>query len=318
MFVDALKQQLTEEQKKKWLPLAQNFTAIGTYAQTELGHGSFIRGLETTATFDEKTDQFVIHSPTLTSTKWWPGNLGKSSNHCIVMAQLIIKGKNYGLQGFIVPIRDLKTHKPLPGVTVGDIGPKFGYEMIDNGFLRFNQVRIPRDNMLMRYNAVDRNGKFTASKHSKILYATMVYTRVAIVGAMGWSLGRAATVAARYSAVRKQFPPSEGGKDEVAVIDYQTQQQKIIPNFASAYTIYFSYLWLKDLYDKNGDAVAKGDFSLMPELHAVAACLKSLSSEICVEGMEICRKSCGGHGYMKLTGSKWLMISSRFSCYVSH
>jgi acyl-CoA oxidase len=46
---------------------------IGTYAQTELGHGTFIRGLETTATFDEKTQEFVLNTPTLTAFKWWPG-----------------------------------------------------------------------------------------------------------------------------------------------------------------------------------------------------------------------------------------------------
>lgn len=41
--------------------------------QTELGHGTFIRGLETTATYNPKTQQFFLNSPTLTSYKWWPG-----------------------------------------------------------------------------------------------------------------------------------------------------------------------------------------------------------------------------------------------------
>lgn len=41
--------------------------------QTELGHGTFIRGLETTATYDPKTQEYIINSPTLTSYKWWPG-----------------------------------------------------------------------------------------------------------------------------------------------------------------------------------------------------------------------------------------------------
>jgi len=40
------------------------------------------------------------------------------------------------------------------GITLGDIGPKFGYDSIDNGFLRFNHVRIPRANMLMKYAEV--------------------------------------------------------------------------------------------------------------------------------------------------------------------
>jgi len=69
MFIPAIKGQGTEEQQQKWLPLAQRMQIIGCYAQTELGHGSNVQGLETTATFDPKTDEFVIHSPTLTSSK---------------------------------------------------------------------------------------------------------------------------------------------------------------------------------------------------------------------------------------------------------
>lgn len=69
MFVPAIKGQGTEEQQQKWLSLANKMQIIGCYAQTELGHGSNVQGLETTATFDPKTDEFVIHSPTQTSSK---------------------------------------------------------------------------------------------------------------------------------------------------------------------------------------------------------------------------------------------------------
>ena len=69
MFVPAIKGQGTEEQKQKWLPLANKMQIIGCYAQTELGHGSNVQGLETTATFDPQTDQFILHSPTQTSSK---------------------------------------------------------------------------------------------------------------------------------------------------------------------------------------------------------------------------------------------------------
>lgn len=65
----AIKGQGTDEQQQKWLPLAYKMQIIGCYAQTELGHGSNVQGLETTATFDPKTDEFVINSPTLTSSK---------------------------------------------------------------------------------------------------------------------------------------------------------------------------------------------------------------------------------------------------------
>ena len=31
----------------------------------------------------------------------------------------------------------MESHKLLPGVITGDIGPKFGYDTKDNGFMRF-------------------------------------------------------------------------------------------------------------------------------------------------------------------------------------
>lgn len=43
-------------------------------AQTELGHGTYVRGLETVVTFDKDTDEFIINSPTITSYKYWPGS----------------------------------------------------------------------------------------------------------------------------------------------------------------------------------------------------------------------------------------------------
>ena len=86
MFLATVSNLATEEQRKKWLPLIQNPNIIGCYAQTELGHGSDVKHLETTATFDRKTDEFVIETPTLTSTKWWPGDMGRFANYALVMA----------------------------------------------------------------------------------------------------------------------------------------------------------------------------------------------------------------------------------------
>ena len=94
-----------EEQKKKWVKKSLNFEITGAYAQTELGHGSNVRGIETTAEYDHKTQEFILNTPTLTSRKWWPGCLGKVATHAVVYAQLIINGKEYGVHVFIVQIR---------------------------------------------------------------------------------------------------------------------------------------------------------------------------------------------------------------------
>ena len=154
MFIPSIAGQGTDEQKRELLPLCNSLAIIGTYAQTELGHGTFVRGLETTATFKQDSDEFIVHSPTQTATKWWPGGLGKTATHAVVMARLFIKGRDYGPHAFVVQLRCLKTHRCLPGVTIGDIGPKFGYNGVDNGFLRFDHVMVPRSAMLSKFAQV--------------------------------------------------------------------------------------------------------------------------------------------------------------------
>jgi acyl-CoA oxidase len=91
--------------------------------------------LETTATLDTDSDQWIIHSTTFTASKFWIGGLGAICTHALIQARLIIDDKDYGAHGFIVPIRSLKDHRPFPGVKVGDIGPKSygGFSKIDNG-----------------------------------------------------------------------------------------------------------------------------------------------------------------------------------------
>ena len=130
MFLTTLRDQGTPEQHKLFLEKAEKYEYIGCYAQTELGHGSNVRGLETTATWNPSDKTFTIHSPHLTSSKWWIGSLGRTANYAVVMAQLVIDGKGYGPHPFVVQIRDLKTHQPLENVHVGDIGPKFGYKSV--------------------------------------------------------------------------------------------------------------------------------------------------------------------------------------------
>ncbi|PUZ62601.1 hypothetical protein GQ55_4G369900 [Panicum hallii var. hallii] len=283
MFVPAIKGQGTEEQQQKWLPLAYKFQIIGCYAQTELGHGSNVQGLETTATFDPKTDEFVIHSPTLTSSKWWPGGLGKASTHAVVYARLITEGKDYGIHGFIVQLRSLVDHSPLPGVTLGDIGGKFGsgaYNSMDNGVLQFDHVRIPRDQMLMRLSQVTREGKYVHSDVPKqLLYGTMVFVRQSIVADASKALSRAVCIAVRYSAIRKQFGSQDGGP-ETQVLNYKTQQSRLFPLLASAYAFRFVGDWLNWLYTDVTQKLEAKDFSTLQEAHACTAGLKAVTTSV--------------------------------------
>lgn len=93
MFIPAIKGLGTEEQQEKWLTLASKMHIIGCYAQTELGHGSNVQGLETTATFNPASDEFIIHSPTLTSSK--VSNGGNKGNRVPTLDEILVLTLKY-------------------------------------------------------------------------------------------------------------------------------------------------------------------------------------------------------------------------------
>lgn len=64
---------------------------------------------------DKESDEFVLNTPTITATKYWPGNLGIQATHAILIAKLILGEKDFGPHMFLVPLRDLDTYMPLPG-----------------------------------------------------------------------------------------------------------------------------------------------------------------------------------------------------------
>jgi acyl-CoA oxidase len=323
-FQVTLREQGTPEQHKIFLEKAENYEYIGCYAQTELGHGSNVRGLETTATWNPEDKTFTMHSPHLTASKWWIGSLGKVANHAVVMAQLVIDGKGYGPHPFVVQIRDLKTHEPLENVHVGDIGPKFGYNTMDNGFLLFNKVKIPHQNMLARFSSVDpKTNKYLRPSSPSLIYGTLTYVRSTIVQQAGSVLARGVTIATRYCAVRRQFqdrdaPEWETGENQV--LNYAMVQIRLLPLLAATFALHFTGRGMIRLYQENqkrmaGDAGKVADTNrgagpeelnpgadMLADLHATSCGLKALASTIAAEGLEVCRRACGGHGYSSFSG----------------
>lgn len=297
MFLPTIMGQGTPEQQFEWLSRAWSCNIIGTYAQTELGHGTFIRGLETRADYDPQTEEFVLNTPTLSAYKWWPGGLGLTANYAVVIAQLYSKGKHHGIQPFIVQLRDEDTHMPLPGIDIGDIGTKLGMKSVNNGYLGFKNVRVPRKNMLMKNAQVLPDGTFVKSPSSVLTYGTMVFVRVVIIRDAAYRLAKAVTIATRYSAVRRQSPIDPSGP-EPQVIDHITQRLKLFPEICRAiiYKLAGDYIW--NMYNHVTGDLEKGNLDRLPELHSLACVLKALSSSDTTNGIEVCRMACGGHGYM--------------------
>lgn len=101
-FIPAIEMLGNKEQRDYWVQKANRIEITGAYVQTELGHGSDVMSLETTATYDAATKEFVINTPSLSATKFWPGGLGKTANHCVLYARLISQGQDHGVNAFII------------------------------------------------------------------------------------------------------------------------------------------------------------------------------------------------------------------------
>uniref|UniRef100_A0AAR5PQV9 Acyl-CoA oxidase/dehydrogenase middle domain-containing protein n=2 Tax=Dendroctonus ponderosae TaxID=77166 RepID=A0AAR5PQV9_DENPD len=226
----------------------------GCFAMTEIGHGTNVKGMKTSATYLSESEEFELHTPDFLAAKCWAGNLGNVATHAIVYAQLYVSGVHHGLHVFVVPIRDPETLQPFPGVTVGDMGEKIGLNGIDNGFLLFSHYRIPRAYLLNDTGDVTEEGRYVTpyQNESQRFGASLLAlsaSRVWVTAQSDAYGGCALTTALRYSAVRRQFAPSEG-EQEVAILEYQTQQYRLLPHLAAAYMLKVFTRYLNDVFEQ--------------------------------------------------------------------
>ena len=285
----------TEYHHQTFLPRVNTLEIFGGFAMTEMGHGSNVRQIETTATWDSLTQEFVINSPTPTSTKFWIGNLAKFGNYCVVFAQLIIKKENKGVHAFVVPLRSIPEHTVFPNIEIGDCGLKIGWNGIDNAWIRFNNYRIPRLNLLNRLADVLPDGTYVChlQKPSQLFNVTlsqlMVGRLIYVLGPV-MALNTGVRTVFRYGCARRQFGPPDG--QEIAVIEYQSFQRKLMPILATTVALDITKNELvRLLCDAFQDDQKRNDF------HAIISGIKALSTEYCIKATNDFRVLCGGNGF---------------------
>jgi Acyl-CoA dehydrogenases len=278
---------------------------LGSFAMTEVGHGSNVQALETVATYDDSTKEIVIDTPTEGGVKTYIGNAARDARMAVVFAQLMTGDENHGVHAILVPVRD-EAGNPERGVTIGDNGPKGGLPGVDNGTFSFDHVRVPKANLLNAFGDIDDNGKYVSdidnpNRRFFTMLGTLVRGRVCVGGGSGASAKKALAIALRYGSTRRQFAASED-QDEIVVLDYLAHQRKLLPRLAKSVALSFAQNAvterLQELQGGPADASAERDVEGQRELESRVAGLKAVTTWHALDTIQACREACGGAGYM--------------------
>jgi acyl-CoA oxidase len=300
LFGGAVQALGTKRHHDRYLRAIMDYELPGCFAMTESGHGSNVQALETTATFDPDSDEFVVHSPTPTARKDYIGNAAEDGRMAVVFAQLITPAGRNGVHALMVPIRD-EHGGALPGVTISDCGPKAGLNGVDNGRLVFDRVRVPRDALLNRYGDVSRDGTYSSpieneSRRFFTMLGTLVRGRVSVAGSAASATQTALVIAVRYALQRRQFT-APGSDDEVLLLDWLAHQRKLLPALATSYALHFAQQELvATLHDVQVGGTS--DEEAQQALESMAAGIKAVTTWHATATIQLCREACGGAGYL--------------------
>jgi len=284
----------TEDHHRKYLPKAGSLEFPGGFAMTETGHGSNVRGLETTITYEADQQAFSIHTPRYEAGKEYIGN-ALHGRMVTVFGQLISRGENHGIHAILVPIRD-KSHRLLAGIRIEDNGYKMGLNGVDNGRIWFDQVRVPRENLLNRFGGVAADGTYHSpitnpSKRFFTMLGTLVGGRVFVARAGLSAAKKGLAIAIRYALRRRQFA-APGGTAERLLLDYPSHQRRLLPLLAKAYALHFALGRLMERYLHRTEADSR-------EVETLAAGLKAYATWFTTNSLQECREACGGKGYLQ-------------------
>lgn len=303
---------LGTERHMHLVPQIIDLELLGCFAMTERGHGSDVQNLETTITYDKESGEFVVNSPGLSAEKTYIGNAARHGRMAAVFGQLHTPGsdESHGVHCVLVPVRDADGNA-MPGVTIGDHGYKGGLPGVDNGTFMFDNVRVPRENLLNRFGDVDEEGNYSSPIDSTnrrffTMLGTLIRGRISVGAAAGAATRSSLTIATRYATRRRQFEGVPG--QEKRLIEHRAHRLRLLPRVARSYALALLQNQIIERIHEQEKLIAAGEWDVanpsdeqtwkQREMESRAAAVKVAATRHATDTIQECREACGGAGYM--------------------
>ena len=243
----------SEDQKRRFLPPLARGEKLGAWALTEPGSGSDAGAMRTRATLDG--DHWIIRGDKQFITQ------GSTAGTYVIMASTDSSQGTRGISAFIV-------ERDTPGLAIGKLEKKLGVRASDTAALHFDDMRVPKENLLGRQNDAFRD-----------VLAVLAAARIGMA-ALAVGLAQAALdEALNYAKRRRQF-----GKP---ILEYEAIQF-MLADMATESSAARMLTWHAAALRDRGEPYIR-----------IASQAKLFSSEVAVRATSKAIQIHGGYGYLK-------------------
>ena len=297
----------TRKHHELYLDRIASFDLPGAFAMSETAHGSNVQKVQTIARYDPQAEEFIVSTPREEDSKDYIGNAARDGQIAAVFCQLEVGGQMRGVHCVLVPLRDEKGNVS-DRIRIEDCGHKLGLNGVDNGRIWFDDVRVPRENLLDRYATVSADGVYFSPIENEdrrffTMLGTLIQGRISVGGAAISATKAALTIAVRHADRRRQFGPP-GSDEEARLLDYRVHQRRLLPALARTYALHFTQegvvAELDRIFGADDGTPEQSDAEQRArrELESRAAGLKAIATWHANETIQGCREACGGAGYI--------------------